>query len=75
MLCSAKNAVSWFRWTPFCSPFADRHTGANIQEVVDMDMADKMELEPALPKWGVSDNATNMVKAINMSIVELYTCC
>ncbi len=62
------------RWTPFCSPFADRHTGENIQEVVDMDIEVKLDIPPSLPKWGVSDNASNMVKALDLSITELYTC-
>ena len=63
-----------FRWTPFCSPFTDRHTGDRIQEVVDMDLEGGMDLDPEMPKWGTSDNASNMVKAINNSSVELYCC-
>ena len=38
------------RWTPFCSPFTDRHTGENIQEVVDMDLGDKLELSSVFPE-------------------------
>ena len=39
-----------------------------------MDLEDSLNLDPNLPKWGTSDNASNMVKAINMSNVELYCC-
>ena len=63
------------RFTPFCSPFMDKHTGENIQEVMDFDLEDKLKLPADIPKWGVADNASNMVKAINLSILELYTCC
>ena len=60
-------------WTSFCSSFSDRHTGENIQEVVGMDVGDKLENPSSMLKWGVLDNASNMLKAINMSILELYT--
>ena len=63
------------RWTPFCSLFSDKHTGENIAEVVDIDLSDKLDLDSKMPKWGVADNAANMVKALNSSIVDLYTCC
>ena len=62
------------RWTPYCSPFADRHTGDNIQEALDMDIELKLKVSASLPKWGVSDNASNMVKALNQSILELFRC-
>ena len=39
-----------------------------------MDIEVKLEVSPTLPKWGVSDNASNMVKALNQSILELYRC-
>ena len=40
-----------------------------------MDIEVKLEVPPTLPKWGVSDNASsNMVKALNQSILELYRC-
>ena len=65
---------NYCRWTPFCSSFTDKHSGENIAHVVDVDLDDKLDIAANLPKWGVSDNASNMVKAINMSIVQLYTC-
>ena len=63
------------RWTPFFSPFSDKHTGENIAAVVDLDMEDKLDLPTSLPKWAVADNAANMVKGLNMSVADLYTCC
>ena len=35
---------------------------------------DKLEVSTSLPRFAVSDNASNMVKAINQSGFELYTC-
>ena len=55
--------------------FSDKHSGENIAEVVDIDLSDKLDLDSNMPKWGVADNASNMVKALNSSIVDLYTCC
>ena len=40
----------YLRWTPYCSPFADKHTGDNIQEALDMDIEVKLEVPPTLPK-------------------------
>ena len=62
------------RWTPFCSSFTDRHTGENIQEVIDMNLEDKLKLPNSLPKWGTSDNASNMIKAINRYLFTLLVC-
>ena len=53
--------------------FSYKHSGENIAQVVDMDMSEQLDLDTNLPKWGVADNASNMVKALNCSIVELYT--
>ena len=61
------------RWTPFCSLFADRHTGENVQEVVDMDIDLDLKVPTYLPKWGISDIASNVVKVMDLSILELYT--
>ena len=38
-------------------------------------MTDKLDLAESLPKWGVADNASNMVKGLNLSVADLYTCC
>ena len=62
------------RWTPFCTLFSDKHSGENIAAVVDLDMTDKLDLPTSLPKWGVADNASNMVKGLNLSVADLYTC-
>ena len=56
-------------------PFADKHTGENIAAIIDLDVTDKLDLAESLPKWGVADNATNMVKGLNLSVADLYTCC
>lgn len=37
-------------------------------------MGDKLKLDSKIPKFGTSDNASNMIRAMNMSLVELYTC-
>ena len=68
------NLFRLHRWTPFCSQFTDKHTGENIQDVIDFDLEDKLDILEEIPKWGVSDNAKNMVKGIKRSILELYTC-
>ena len=41
---------------------------------MDFDLGDRLEIDHAIPKFGTSDNASNMIKGINMSMVELYTC-
>ena len=51
-----------------------RHGGENIASVLDVDLQQKLHLEEKMPKWGVSDNASNMVRGIGMSVLELYTC-
>ena len=43
--------------------------------MVDLDVQDKLDLPTSLPKWAVADNASNMVKGLNMSVADLYTCC
>ena len=42
--------------------------------MVDLDLTEKLELPTSLPMWGVADNASNMVKGLNLSIADLYTC-
>ena len=66
--------ITLSRWTPFCSPFVGRHSRENIASVLDADLQQKLHLEENMPKWGVSDNASNMVRGIGMSVLELYTC-
>ena len=39
-----------------------------------MDIELKLMVSASLPKWGVSDNASNIVKALNQSILELFRC-
>ena len=55
--------------------FADRRTGENIPAISDLDMTDKLDLADSLPRWEVADNASNMVKGLNLSVADLYTCC
>ena len=38
-------------------------------------MTDKLDLADSLPKWEVADNASNMVKGLNLSVADIYTCC
>ena len=42
--------------------------------MVDVDLKEKLRIEDHLPKWAVSDNASNMVRRVGLSILELYTC-
>ena len=71
---NVKDSNFFCRWTPYCTPFSDKHTGENIAAVVDLDLTEKLELPTSLPMWGVADNASNMVKGLNLSIADLYTC-
>ena len=71
---NVKDSKFFCRWTPYCTPFSDKHTGENIASVVDLDLTEKLELPTSLPMWGVADNASNMVKGLNLSIADLYTC-
>ena len=70
----SNDLITLSRGTPFCSPFVGRHGGENIASVLDVDLQQKLHLEEKMPKWGVSDNASNMVRGIGMSVLELYTC-
>ena len=46
----------------------NRHTRENIAETVDLDIGQ------AGPMLGVCDNAANMVKGVNLNILDLHTC-
>ena len=51
-----------------------KHSGEAISSVLDIDLTEKLHISEDLPKWGVADNASNMVRGLGMSILELYTC-
>ena len=61
-----------YRLTPFYQQFTSR-TRVNIAEVVNIYAGDRMDLFDKIPLGGVSDNAANMIKGINLSILVLYT--
>ena len=63
------------RWTPACQSFDGNHSGEAIQEVIDCIVNKKLKMAADLPKFAVSDNATNMKKGISSSLFDLYLCC
>ena len=44
------NLFRLHRWTPFCSQFTDKHTGENIQDVIDFNLEDKLDILKEIPK-------------------------
>ena len=62
------------RWTPACKLFEGRHTGDNIQEVLDSILTEDLKVSDSLPKFGTSDNAANMIKALDQSSANMYGC-
>lgn len=61
------------RRTPNCLMFDGSHTGDAIKDFLE-DIVDKLAVSADIPMWGVADNASNMVKGLKHSTLDMYSC-
>ena len=62
------------RYTPICQLFDEEHKGDQIKDVLEKMVLDTLELSADLPLWGVSDNAANMLRAMRLSLLQIFSC-
>ena len=63
------------RWTPAVTVFNQSHTGENIQQILEDLLVSKLHINlESWPLFATSDNASNMVKGIGLSALEMYAC-
>ena len=55
--------------------FNQSHTGENIQEVIEDLLQNKLDINlQSWPLFATSDNASNMVRGLGLSMLEMYGC-
>ena len=51
------------------------HTGENIQEMIEDLLHNKLDINlQSWPLFATSDNASNMVKGLGLSLLEMHGC-
>ena len=61
--------------TPAVQLFNEKHTGENIQEVLEGLLENKRVINlNSLPMFATVDNAANMLRCIRLSMLDVYAC-